>query len=362
MKTVVILGNHHVVLYNFRKELIERLIEENYRVVTALPYTKEVEKLRGLGCEIADIPVARRGTNPITDFKLFLQYRKLLKKEKPDIVYTYTIKPNIYGGMACRLLKIPYLVNITGLGSAMEGEGILQKITSFLYRLAMKKAECIFFQNEMNRQVFEKRKIHGKAEQLLPGSGVNLEHFSYMEMPQKENIEFVYISRVMKEKGIEQYIGAADVIRKKYPNTRFHILGFCEEEYEEKLKNLQEQGVIEYHGMQEDIRVFLKKAHCLVHPSYYPEGMSNVCLEAAACGRAVITTKRFGCKETIDDGITGYLVDEKDTSQLTQAIERFILLSDEEKEQMGQRARAKMEREFDRNQIVDAYIKRTTSI
>lgn len=359
MKTVVILGNHHVVLYNFRKELIERLISENYRVITALPYTKEVEKLRKLGCEIVDIPVARRGTNPITDLKLFLQYRKLLQKEKPDMVYTYTIKPNIYGGMACRLLKIPYLVNITGLGSAMEGDGFLQKVTSFLYRFAMKKADCIFFQNEMNRQVFEKRSIHGKAEQLLPGSGVNLEHFSYMEMPQKENIEFVYISRVMREKGIEQYLETADVIRKKYPNTRFHILGFCEEEYEERLKNLQEQGIIEYHGMQEDVRVFLKEAHCLVHPSYYPEGMSNVCLEAAACGRAVITTKRSGCMETVDDGVTGYLVEEKSAEQLTEAVERFILLSEIEKCEMGQKARQKMEREFDREQIVSAYMERT---
>lgn len=362
MKTVVILGNHHVVLYNFRKEIIERLIREKYRVVTALPYTKEAEKLKELGCEIIDIPVARRGTNPITDFKLFLRYRKLLKQENPDIVYTYTIKPNIYGGMACRLLKIPYLVNITGLGSAMEGEGVLQKITSFLYRIAVKKADCIFFQNEMNRQVFTKRNIHGKAEELLPGSGVNLEHFAYSDMPKKETTEFVYISRVMKEKGIEQYLKAADRIRRKYPNTKFHILGFCEEEYEERLKDLQAQGIIEYHGMQEDVRVFLKEAHCLVHPSYYPEGMSNVCLEAAACGRAVITTKRYGCKETVEDGVTGYLVDEKDTGQLADRIERFILLSDKEKQEMGQNARRKMEREFDRNQIVEAYMKRTSSI
>ena len=176
-------------------------------------------------------------------------------------------------------MKVPYLVNITGLGSAMEGEGLLQKLTSFLYRIAVKKADCVFFQNEMNRQVFEKRNIHGRDEELLPGSGVNLEHFSYMEMPSGERTEFVYISRVMKEKGIEEYLSAAKILRKKYPDTRFHILGFCEEEYEERLKVLQEKGIIEYHGMQEDVRVFLKRTHCLVHPSFYPEGMSNVCLE-----------------------------------------------------------------------------------
>lgn len=362
MKTIVILGNHHVVLYNFRRELIERLKKEGFRVVTALPYTKEAQKLEELGCEIADIPVARRSKNPWKDFKLFFQYMKLLKKEKPCMVYTYTIKPNIYGGMACRFLHIPYLVNITGLGNAMEGEGYLQKFTSFLYRIAMKNADCIFFQNEMNRQVFANRHIHGKAEALLPGSGVNLEHFSYMEMPEQEAIEFVYISRVMREKGIEQYLEAATMIREKYPNTKFHILGFCEEEYEERLKGLQEEGLIAYHGMQEDIRIFLKKAHCLVHPSYYPEGMSNVCLEAAACGRAVITTKRPGCRETVEDGVTGYLVDERDAKQLAERMEQFILLSKENKASMGHSARCKMEKEFDRQQIVDAYLEKTSKI
>lgn len=362
MKTVMILGNHHVVLYNFRKELIERLIKEKFRVIAVLPQTPETKKLEELGCEVIDVPVDRRSTNPITDFKLFMKYRRLLKKKKPDIVYTYTIKPNIYGGMACRLSKIPYLVNITGLGNAMEGEGALQKLTSFLYRIALKQADCIFFQNEMNRDVFRKRNISGKSEELLPGSGVNLEHFSYMEMPKKETIEFLYISRVMKEKGIDQYLEAAEIIRSKYPQTRFHILGFCEEEYGERLKDLQEQGIVEYNGMQDDVRIFLKEAHCLVHPSYYPEGMSNVCLEAAACGRAVITTKRYGCKETVEDGVTGYLVDERNIQQLVEKMENFILLSAEEKEQIGRKGRKKMEQEFDREQIVDAYMKRTYNI
>ena len=359
MKKIVILGNHHVVLYNFRRELIQCLLEEGHQVITALPYTKEAEKIKELGCKLIDIPVERRGTNPLTDLILLFRYYRLLQKEKPDMVYTYTIKPNIYGGMACRLLKIPYLVNITGLGSAMEGEGFLQKVTSCLYRMAVKKADCVFFQNEMNRQVFEKRKIFGKAQELLPGSGVNLNHFYYMEMPSSKLTEFVYISRVMKEKGIEQYLEAAKTIRNRYPNTRFHILGFCEEEYEEILFDLQKKGVIEYHGMQEDVRVFLKDIHCLVHPSFYPEGMSNVCLEAAACGRAVITTKRYGCKETVENGVTGYLVDEKNTDQLVDRIEAFLLLSFEEKAKMGYAARIKMEREFSRDRVVEAYIKRT---
>lgn len=354
MKKVVILGNHYVVIYNFRKELIQKLIEEGYEVIAALPCVPEAEKIAQLGCRLVDIPVSRRGTNPVADFKLYRQYRKLLKKERPDAVLTFTIKPNIYGGMASRMLKIPYLVNITGLGSAMEGEGLLQKLTSCMYRVAMKKAGCIFFQNEMNRQLFEKRNIHGMDARLLAGSGVNLEHFSYMDMPAEDTIRFIYISRVMKEKGIEQYLATA--IREKYPNTEFHILGFCEEEYEERLHALQEEGIIRYHGMQEDVRKYLKDVHCLIHPSYYPEGMSNVCLEAAACGRAVITTKRPGCMETVEDGKTGYLVEERNVEQLVEAVERFICLKEEDRQRMGKDARQKMEREFDRQQIVDAYM------
>lgn len=358
MKTIVILGNHHVVIYNFRKELIQKLIEEGYRVVCALPVTKEAEKIRELGCQLVHIPVARRGTNPITDWKLFQSYKALLKREKPDMVFTFTIKPNIYGGMAARMCHVPYIVNITGLGSAMEGEGILQKITTTLYKTAMKKADCIFFQNAMNQQVFHNRNIHGKSEALLPGSGVNLEHFSYLPMPQMDTIQFVYISRVMREKGIDQYLEAASFIKKKYPNTKFHILGFCEEEYDDLLNILQDRGIIEYHGMQEDVRIFLKEIHCLIHPSFYPEGMSNVCLEAAACGRAVITTKRPGCVETVTDGVTGFLVEERDADGLKEAIERFILLPDKEKLAMGKAAREKMVKEFDRKLVVDAYLQR----
>ena len=358
MKKIVILANHYVVIYNFRKELVEDLVKKGYEVVVALPRVAEAEKIEQLGCRIVDIPVSRRSTNPITDFKLFLAYQRLLKKEKPDWVFTYTIKPNIYGGFACRLQKTPYLVNITGLGSAMEGEGTLQKVTSFLYRVAMRNAECIFFQNEMNREIFKVRNIHGKTECLLPGSGVNLEHFQYMEMPQDDIINFVYISRVMKEKGIEEYLSVAERVKGKYPNTQFHILGFCEEHYEERLRELQDRNIIIYHGMQQDVKAYLKDMHCLIHPSFYPEGMSNVCLEAAACGRAVITTKRPGCKETVWDGVTGFLVEEQSVEQLEEAVEKFLHLSRNEKEKMGENARTKMEKEFDRKKVVEEYTSR----
>lgn len=358
MKKIVILANHYVVVYNFRRELIAALIENGYEVVVALPVTEEASKIQALGCSIENIPVSRRGTNPSEDIKLMHEYKKILQKIKPDCVLTFTIKPNIYGGLVCRMLKIPCLVNITGLGSAMEGEGILQKFTTILYKIAMKNARCIFFQNMMNKEVFEQRKIHGKSMCLLPGSGVNLDYFSYMEMPITDVTKFVYISRVMKEKGIEEFLTAAEKIKEQYLNVEFHILGFCEERYEEKLKYMQEQGIIIYHGMQADVREYLKDVHCLIHPSYYPEGMSNVCLEAAACGRAVITTKRSGCEETVEDEVTGFLVEEKNTDMLVETVRKFMDLSLEERRKMGEAARHKMEAEFDRNIVVEEYLKR----
>lgn len=358
MKKVVILANHYITIYSFRKELVKAIIGNGCEVVAAIPVTEDAKKIEDLGCRVVDVPVSRRSTNPFKDIKLFKDYRRLLKEETPDCVLTFTIKPNIYGGMACRLLKIPYLVNITGLGIAMEGEGLLQNFTSFLYKIAMKKAGCIFFQNKMNENVFSKRKIHGQSVCLLPGSGVNLEYFHFMDMPQMDIVKFVYISRVMKEKGVDEYLAAAEKIKKQHDNTEFHILGFCEERYEEKLKSMQDDGIIVYHGMQDDVREYLKDMHCLIHPSYYPEGMSNVCLEAAACGRAVITTKRPGCKETVEDEKTGFLIEEKNTDMLVDAIERFMSLSIEARREMGKAARRKMELEFDRNIVIEEYLKR----
>lgn len=354
-RTVVLIGNHHLTIYNFRKELIIRLLLENYRVVVLLPYTEEAEKIRALGCEIVDVPVDRRGMNPFKDLKLLFTYWKLLRQINPDMVLTYTIKPNIYGGFVCRKERIPYMATVTGLGSAMEGKGPVQYLTSFLYRHSMKKAECIFFQNERNRQVFEERGIRGRFTRLVAGSGVDLEHFTYQEMPTGEVTRFLFISRIMREKGIEEYLKTAKQIRQKYPTTEFWILGFCEDAYEGVLQELQEQGVIRYFGMQEDVIPFLASSQCLVHPSY-AEGLSNVCLEAAATGRSIIASDIPGCRECIEDGITGFLVKPKNAEDLAEKIEKFLALEYNERKHMGELGRKKMEREFSREKVVDAYL------
>jgi len=356
VKRVLILVNHEVVIYNFRKELVERLLQDGFQVYISCPYGERIEELKEMGCNFVDTSISRHGTNPVEDLKLTINYIQMMKHIKPDVVLTYTIKPNIYGGMACRMLKIPYIANITGLGSAVENGGLMQKITVMLYKIAFKKINCLFFQNEENRSFFVKKNIAVNRHKLIPGSGVNLEHFKVLDYPADSTIEFVFISRIMKEKGIDQYLEAAEYVRGKYPNTRFHILGFCEEAYEEKLKELEAKGIVQYHGMQKDIRLFLKTTHCTIHPTYYPEGMSNVLLESAASGRPVITTNRSGCRETVEDGLTGFIVEQRNSADLIEKIERFIKQSHEKKRNMGLAGRQKIEKEFDRQIVVDAYI------
>ncbi|HAK74624.1 MAG TPA: glycosyltransferase family 1 protein, partial [Sporomusaceae bacterium] len=311
MNKVVLLSNHHAYTYNFRKEIIQKLINENYKVYIVLPRGEKVELLEKMGCEFIEISLDRRGMNPLADFKLLFSYYKIIKTIEPNVVLSYTIKPNIYGGLVCRIANVPFFPNITGLGSAVENKGFIQQMLILMFRLAYRKAKCIFFQNEENLRFFQDKNILINKYRVIPGSGVNIQYFNLLPYPSGEIIEFAFISRIMKEKGIDQYLEAALYIRDKYPNTRFHVCGFCEEEYEENLKILHSKGIIQYHGLQKDIREILKKTHCTIHPTYYPEGMSNVLLESAACGRPVITTNRSGCREIVDDGISGYLVNVK---------------------------------------------------
>ncbi|MFL2105215.1 glycosyltransferase family 4 protein [Desemzia sp. FAM 23991] len=356
-KKVLILVNHDVVIYNFRRELVERLIQEGYDVVISSPYGERIDDLIEMGCKYSEVSIDRHGTNILKEIKLLSYYLKTMKTIKPDVVLTYTIKPNIYGGLAAEILNIPYIANITGLGTAVEIDGFMQKISIMLYKLAFKKVNKVFFQNTENMQFFINNEIALEKHKLLPGSGVNLEQFSVLDYPENETIEFVFISRIMKEKGIEQYIDAAKYIRKKYPFTRFHICGFCEENYEKTLKDLEEQHILKYHGMLRDVKKILRKIHCTVHPTYYPEGISNVLLESSACGRPLITTNRSGCREVVDEGINGFLVEQKNSLDLIDKMETFIKLEHKEKRRMGLASRKKVENEFDRTIVVEAYIK-----
>lgn len=357
MKKVLLLANDSPSFYSFRLELIQELLNsKQYEVYISLPYGKEVELLVDLGCRFIDTKVSRKSTNPFTDLLLCKRYISIIRQYRPDIVLTFTIKPNIYGAMACRILRVPCITNITGLGSAVEGGGIIQKITLVLYRIALKRNKSVFFQNQYNLDFFKSHKLFAGPAYLIPGSGVSLKRFTPMNYPSDTTIEFLFIARIMRQKGIDQYLDAAKYIRRKYPQTVFHILGSCEENYEGILAELHRENIVKYHGQQFDIKPFLAQSHCTIHPSYYPEGMSNVLLESAASCRPIITTDRVGCKEVVDDKVSGFIVPQQDSTALIRAIERFISLSYEEKKRMGLNGRKKVERDFDRQIVVTAYM------
>lgn len=351
---ILIVSNVTAGLASFRSELIETLSKE-YEVIVLASDNGRKDKLEALGARVTNVKMELHGTNPLKEMKIVSYYKKEMRKIKPKIVLTYTIKPNIYAGMAAASLGIPYIANITGLGPAVENGGMIQTITIPLYRYGLRKAQKVFFQNTANRDFMIKNKMV-KNYDILPGSGVNLEKYTVQPYPQKGTVDFVFISRVVKEKGIDQYLDAAKAIRIKHPETRFHICGNCEGDYIKILNKLNANGTIIYHGRIDDIADMHRQCCCTIHPSFYPEGMSNVLLESCACGRPIITTDRPGCREIVDDGVNGYSVKQKDSADLIEKIEKFLSLSWEQRKDMGLAGRAKVEREFDRNIVVRKYI------
>lgn len=356
MKRILFLVNHDVVIYNFRLEIVERFLSDGHEVHVSSPYGERIDALVELGCKYHEVHLSRHGMNPIKEMGLIQYYKKLIREVKPDIVFGFTIKPNIYGAIAARSCKVPFVANITGLGTAVENPGLAQKVSILLYKYAFTKVKKVFFQNTENQQFFVDHKIAVGKHDLLPGSGVNLERFCPLPYPDATTTEFVFISRIMKEKGIDQYLAAAEYITKKYPNTKFHICGFCEEEYEGRLEECVSNGSVIYHGMVRDVKEILKNTHCTIHPTYYPEGLSNVLLESSACARPIITTNRSGCREVIDDGINGYIVEQKNSEDLIKKIEAFLALPWETKKQMGLAGRKKVEDGFDRQIVVAKYV------
>lgn len=357
MKKVLMLGNHEIVIYNFRKELVERMIQEGYEVYVALPYGPKVELLKEMGCKFIDTPINRRNTNPLEDIKVFFKYMKVLKKIKPDVVLTYTVKPNVYGGIACRLNKIPYICNVTGLGSGYLNGGMVQKVVQTLSKLAFTKANKVFFQNTADRDLLVSQGVVKDNYDLLPGSGVNLDTYKLLPYPaEDEPINFNFVARVMKDKGIDEYLGAAKIIKEKYPDVIFNVIGMIDQpHYEEILKKYEEDGIIKYHGFQIDTMPFIEKCHCMINPSY-TEGMSNVLLENAACGRPLIASNIPGCKEIIDENINGYTFKVKDENNLVEKLEVFIRTSYRNKIKLGLQGRKKVEKEFDREIVVRNYL------
>lgn len=364
---ILVLTNNDMGLYKFRKELLQELlcpgtfltdrVAEPELVFVSVPVGEFTSELQKIGCRIINTPLDRRSMNLLKDLKLFNYYRKLLMVLKPDVVFTYTIKPNIYGGILCRLLKIPYISNITGLGTAIENQGFISRILLELYKFALNGNPIVFFQNEKDQELFKRKRIVKRKTQLIPGSGVNLMEHSFEDYPpEQKKTKFLFIGRVMKEKGIEEYLSCAEYIHKKYPDTEFGIIGAYEDNsYEKLIKKLQMEEIVKYYGQQKDVHQYIKGHHATILPSYH-EGLSNVLLESAATGRPVLASKIPGCLETFEDGMTGIGFLPRNTQALIDAVEIFLRIPYEKKKEMGKKAREKVEKEFDRKLVVQAYL------
>ena len=356
---ILILTNHQSGLFRFRKELLERFVSDGNEVYVSVPDGEFTNELQAIGLTVVPNEcLDRRGTNPVKDLRLISYYKNVIEDFNPDVVLTYTIKPNVYGGYICGKMHVPYIANVTGLGTSIENKGIMQSVILWLYRIGLRKAQKVFFQNSDNlRFMLGKRIVREEATGLLPGSGVNTEEHGYETYPSSdEKIVFTTIGRIMKDKGIFEILDAAHVVKKDHPNVIFRLIGdFDEADLRKSVEEAVEDGTIEYYPFQKNIKPFIAESHAIIHASYH-EGMSNVLLEAASSGRPVLATNVPGCIETFDSGISGIAFEPRNTSSLVNAIKKFMDMEHYAKEQMGKAGHEKVLKEFDREIVIDKYV------
>ena len=369
---IALLTNNDDDVYCFRLELIQAIMKAGYRILISCPdgpkfeVMEEEHHLKKNKNFIYDNPnIDRRGTSAVNDGKLMMHYRALFKKYRPAVVLTYTAKPNVYASLVARQLRIPVINNVTGLGSVVNENGIKQKFIMWLFKTAYRGSACIMFQNSTNMKLAKKLGWVKGTSKLIPGSGVALDRYPVQEYPDGGNgidgkpIIFNYIGRILHDKGVDDYIAAAKIIKKKYPKTEFNMLGFIEpteSHYEAELEELGRQDTVHYRGSQKDVKPWIKRAHAIIHPSTYGEGMSNVLLENASSGRPIITTNNPGCQETVDNGVSGFIYNGGNVDALVKAIEKFVSMDNDKRKQMGLRGRQKVEKEFSREVVIKAYL------
>ncbi len=356
-KTILFLSNHFITLYNFRRELIARLLQRGHRVVLSMPAMDQNAYFKELGCEIIDTPMSRRGMDPLEDLRLLHQYRCIMHQVDPDVIFSYTIKPNIYGTLASNALGYRQICNITGTGAIFLRETLTSKLVRTLYRVSIRRCSKVFFQNTGDRDYFIRHGMVKNNWDMLPGSGVNLEQYALAPMPDDGEIRFLFIGRIMAVKGIDQYLHCAKEIRARYSNTRFYLAGFIEEEaLRPALDEYAAAGSIEYLGFRKDIDDWIRHCHCTVLPSLGGEGVPNVLLESAAMGRVCIASNVNGSREVVEDGVTGWLFPAGDSRALINRVERFLSLSSVDREAMGLRGHDKIVREFNREIVIQRYV------
>lgn len=353
---ILLIQNLDMGVYLFRKELIEALIPNN-EIYICTPNGQYVSIIKSMGCKyiLCDF-LERKGKNPFTDVKLLYFYYKTIQAIKPDAVLLFTLKPLIYGGLASRYAGARYFPNITGLGTENDFGKLLNSLLNVLMKSAFKKANCVFFQNSTAQKNMVSCGIVNGKNRLLPGSGVNLSKYQFSDYPTiEEGIRFLFVGRVRKDKGIEEFLYSIRKLHKEYVTIAADVVGDIEEDYKEIMKVVEDEGAIIVHGLVNDVIPFYKKAHCIVLPSYH-EGMSNALLEAAAIGRPIIASDIPGCRESFDAEVSGFGCKERDRESLYFAMKKFVELPFNTMSEMGKAARKKVEREFDRRIVINAYL------
>jgi len=370
-KTIAIVINTSWNIYNFRVGLLKALQNEGYNVVAIAPYDFHTQKLIEYGFAYHDIKINNKGTNPIEELKLIREFYKTYKEVNPDILLQYTIKPNLYGTMAASLLDIPVISNISGLGTVFLNKKLSSTIARFLYKMALHlhAPKKVFFQNPHDRELFINSKlVKKKKTDLLPGSGIDTEKFKPGGSTGRnaKNLHFLLIARLIKDKGILEYVEAARVLKAKYPEAVFNILGTYylgnpTAVTQDEIEIWEKEGIIKYLGATDDVSSVIVEHDCVVLPSYR-EGLSRVLLEGASMAKPIVTTNVPGCKDAVDDDITGYLCEVKDADDLARQMEKILLLSEDERKAMGQKGREKVISEFDEQIVIKKYIKSISKI
>ena len=358
-------------LVNFRAGLIRALVSEGYEVVAVAPNDKYSAGLKVLGCRFVPLHMENGGTNPIKDALLLWRFLLLFFKERPDIFLGYTVKPNVYGSLAARIFHIHVINNIAGLGAAFIRGGILMRIVRWLYRQALSRSTKIFFQNDDDRQLFiNGGLVRADVTALLPGSGVDLDRFAPAPIPaigeQYTKFRFLLVARMLRDKGVGEFVEAARLLRQPWPQAEFCLLGFVDVQNPASISRAEmdawvAEGIVNYLGESDDVRNQITAATCIVLPSYR-EGTPRSLLEAAAMGRPIITTDAVGCREVVDDGVNGYLCKVRDAADLAEKMERMLSLSHDQRAEMGKQGRAKMVAQFDEQIVIKKYLEAIATI
>ncbi len=360
---IVIAANTSWNLYNFRRNLILSLIGEGCRVVTISSHDDYLDDLRSLGCECINIGVDSGGKNPFKDIKTIIQLFNVYRKIQPLVVLHFTPKICIYSSIACSLNNIPFISNISGLGVLSSERGFLSKLVKFLYKLSQRKATKVFFQNEIDRSSFIDSKIVAyDVTDRLPGSGVDLDYFTVEKCKKNANVKFILVARMLYAKGIVEYVNAAKYIKKTHPSVGFYLLGPADVDNpsainQSTIDSWSNKGYINYLGSVKDIRRYLSDVDCVVLPSYYAEGVPRSLLEAGAMGKIIVTTDSVGCRDTVNDGVNGFLCTPKNVEDLINKLEIVINMTDSDRIHMGLNSRRKMEKEFDEKIVLNIYKK-----